>query len=105
MALASSIRRPVFAVTLNTKLEALGLVALDQRLLLVGARLSTGTVLEEVPTRVKQSSEGDTFFGIGSVRSRWSPKTWWRAGLETLVIGMVAASVAYVIGSWLKEFV
>lgn len=48
---------------------------------------------------------GITFFGIGSVRSRWSPKTWWRAGLETLVIGMIAASVAYVIGSWLKEFV
>jgi vacuolar iron transporter family protein len=48
---------------------------------------------------------GATFFGIGSFRSRWSPKSWWRAGLETLLIGMLAASVAYVIGYWLKGLV
>lgn len=48
---------------------------------------------------------GITFFAIGSVRSRWSPKLWWRAGLETLLIGMAAAGVAYVIGYWLKGFV
>jgi len=46
-----------------------------------------------------------TFFGIGSLRSRWSPKPWWQAGLETLLIGMLAASVAYVIGYWLKGLV
>ena len=33
-----------------------------------------------------------TFFGIGSLRSKWSPAPWWRAGLETLAIGMLAAS-------------
>ena len=43
-----------------------------------------------------------TFFAIGSVRSRWSPKSWWLAGLETLFIGMLAAGVAYLVGSWLK---
>jgi VIT1/CCC1 family predicted Fe2+/Mn2+ transporter len=46
-----------------------------------------------------------TFFGIGSLRSRWSPRAWWQTGLETLTIGMVAASVAYLIGAWLKGLV
>lgn len=48
---------------------------------------------------------GAVFFAIGSLRSRWSPKSWWRAGLETLLIGMAAASVAYVIGYGLKDLV
>ena len=48
---------------------------------------------------------GVTFFAIGSVRSRWSPKPWWLAGLETLAIGMVAASVAYFIGYLLRGIV
>jgi vacuolar iron transporter family protein len=42
------------------------------------------------------------FFLIGSAKSRWSLAPWWRSGLETLVIGLVAASVAYLIGYWLK---
>jgi VIT1/CCC1 family predicted Fe2+/Mn2+ transporter len=47
---------------------------------------------------------GLTFFAIGSLRSRWSPTPWWRAGLETLAIGMLAAGVAYLIGGMLKGF-
>ncbi|HUP46383.1 MAG TPA: VIT1/CCC1 transporter family protein [Thermoanaerobaculia bacterium] len=38
------------------------------------------------------------FFGIGSVKSRVLTVSWWRAGLETLVIGAIAAAIAYVIG-------
>jgi VIT1/CCC1 family predicted Fe2+/Mn2+ transporter len=48
---------------------------------------------------------GLTFFGIGSLRSLWSPTPWWRAGLETFAIGMVAAGVAYVVGVLLKGLV
>lgn len=48
---------------------------------------------------------GITFFAIGSVRSRWSPKSWWLAGLETFAIGMLAASVAYFIGYLLRGMV
>ena len=48
---------------------------------------------------------GATFFAIGSFRSRWSPKPWWQAGSETLLIGMLAASVAYFIGYLLKGLV
>ena len=39
-----------------------------------------------------------TFFLIGSFRSRWSPAPWWRAGLETFLIGLCAAGLAYLTG-------
>ena len=45
------------------------------------------------------------FFGIGSAKSRWSLATWWRSGMETLVIGLAAAGVAYSIGYLLKGLV
>jgi vacuolar iron transporter family protein len=47
---------------------------------------------------------GLTFFGVGAVKSRWSPVSWWRSGLETLAIGMGAALIAYAIGYGLRLF-
>jgi len=41
---------------------------------------------------------GATFFGVGAIKSRWSPLAWWRSGLETLLIGMSAAAVAFAVG-------
>jgi VIT1/CCC1 family predicted Fe2+/Mn2+ transporter len=41
---------------------------------------------------------GFTFFAIGSLRSYWSPEPWWRAGLETFLIGITAAAIAYLVG-------
>ncbi len=61
-----------------------------------------GLAAPEIPSAVMT---GITFFGIGSIRSRWSSKSWWRTGLETLAIGMLAASVAYFIGYLLKGLV
>jgi vacuolar iron transporter family protein len=48
---------------------------------------------------------GLTFFAIGSLRSRWSPTPWWRAGTETFAIGMIAALVAYLVGDVLQGLV
>jgi VIT1/CCC1 family predicted Fe2+/Mn2+ transporter len=42
------------------------------------------------------------FFAIGSAKSKWSPAPWWRSGLSTLVVGLLAAGMAYAIGRWLK---
>jgi VIT1/CCC1 family predicted Fe2+/Mn2+ transporter len=56
----------------------------------------------ELPSAVMA---GVTFFAIGSLRSHWSPTPWWRAGLETLAIGMLAAGVAYFVGDILKGLV
>ena len=38
------------------------------------------------------------FLLIGSLKSRWSVRSAWRSGLETLVIGGVAAGLAYAAG-------
>ncbi len=42
------------------------------------------------------------FFAIGSIKSKWSLASWWRSGLETLVIGASACSLAYGVG-WVAE--
>ena len=45
------------------------------------------------------------FFLIGSTKSHWSPKSWWRSGSETLVIGLGAAALAFLVGHALKSLV
>jgi len=41
---------------------------------------------------------GITFFLIGSFKSRWSTTGWLRSGLETLLVGALAAGLAYGVG-------
>lgn len=41
---------------------------------------------------------GLTFFAIGAIKSRWSLAPWWRSGAETLLIGGVAAALAFAVG-------
>lgn len=43
-----------------------------------------------------------TFFGVGTVKSFWSSSRWLRSGLEVLVIGMSAASLAFAVGYGLR---
>lgn len=45
------------------------------------------------------------FFGIGSLRARWSVDPWWRLGLGTLTIGALAAGAAWGIGWALADAV
>lgn len=44
------------------------------------------------------------FFLIGSVKSRWTLQRWWYSGAITLLIGAVAAALAYFIGYGLHTF-
>ena len=48
---------------------------------------------------------GLVFFAIGTIKSRWSLASWWKSGLETLAIGLLAAGSAYAIGYLLKGIV
>lgn len=43
------------------------------------------------------------FFAIGSARSRFSTRTWYGCGSETLAIGLVAAGVAFLAGDLLTR--
>lgn len=48
---------------------------------------------------------GLVFLGIGAAKSKWSPQTWWASALETFIIGMTAAGIAYAVGVLLKNLV
>ncbi len=45
------------------------------------------------------------FFAIGSLKSKWSTVVWWRSGLETLSIGLLAAGLAFGVGNALRALV
>jgi len=42
------------------------------------------------------------FIAIGSAKSKWSTASWWRSGLMTLLVGAIAAGLAYAAGVFLK---
>lgn len=46
-----------------------------------------------------------TFFAIGSFKSLWSVKPWWREGAGTMAIGLIAAGLAFAIGYGLRHLV
>ncbi len=50
------------------------------------------------------AATGLVFFGIGAAKSRWSLSGWGRSGLETLLIGMSAAGLSFLIGYGLRTF-
>lgn len=45
---------------------------------------------------------GLAFFCIGALKSRWSSKSFWYHGIETAIVGMTAAGMAFAIGYGLK---
>ncbi len=45
------------------------------------------------------------FFIIGTLKSRWSTRSWLYSGLETLTIGLIAAGLAWLIGWSLQGLV
>ncbi len=43
-----------------------------------------------------------TLFLVGSLRSFFTRRSWWRSGLEMLFVGALAAGAAYVLGALIK---
>ena len=57
------------------------------------------------PFLVSSIFTGLAFFLVGAYKTRFVGKSWYLNGIETLVIGGIAAFIAYYIGSLLKAFV
>jgi VIT1/CCC1 family predicted Fe2+/Mn2+ transporter len=86
--LPREVRSPwIAAVSTFTAFLACGLVPLLPYLL--GVRQSLG---------VSMIMTGTVFFAIGSAKSKWSTASWWQSGLTTLLVGAIAASLAYATG-------
>lgn len=62
-----NLRVPGTYVEVTNILAQSGLAQLNTRILIIGQRLSTGTVLEGVPTLITSKQDGATFFGRGSM--------------------------------------
>ena len=48
---------------------------------------------------------GFVFLTIGSIKSRWSTSSWWHSGLTTLLVGAIAALLAYFAGVIVKQLI
>jgi VIT1/CCC1 family predicted Fe2+/Mn2+ transporter len=46
---------------------------------------------------------GTVFLTIGSIKSRWSTSSWWHSGMTTLLVGAIAALLAYFTGLMVKQ--
>lgn len=46
---------------------------------------------------------GCVFFSVGALRSRFTIGSWWKAGLETLLMGGAASALAWLVGVMLRD--
>jgi len=44
-------------------------------------------------------------FLVGSLRTTFTNKKWWKGGLEMLMVGAIAAVAAYVLGGWVESLI
>lgn len=59
----------------------------------------------EDPFLISSLLTGVAFFLVGALKSRFVERSWWREGVETLLVGALAAGIAYFIGILLKPLV
>lgn len=75
---------------------SLPLLAFVYHLLLGEARAAVD------PFMMSTIMTGAAFFGVGTMKARFVKSRWWTAGLETLFMGGIAATIAYLVGMALK---
>lgn len=91
--LPHEVRSPwIAALSTFTAFLVCGLVPLIPYLLGASQSLALSTVMTAT-----------MFFTIGSVKSKWSTSSWLQSGLTTLLVGAIAASLAYATGLLLKN--
>lgn len=62
-----------------------------------------GEVIAKHAFAISAVVTGVAFFLVGAMKSRVVSGRWWVAGLETLLVGGAAASLAYMVGAGLKQ--
>lgn len=67
--------------------------------------LVAGESILEKPFLISSLLTGVAFFFVGAVKSRIVAVSWWRGGLETLLIGGCAAGLAFGVGAALRGVV
>ena len=93
------IRTPGVHVEIDNSGALKGLPGMPSRLLVIGQRLTAGTVAEAVPTRVLDAAEAETFFGRGSqlhhmfraLKANNKYTESWAIALDDAVAGAAAA--------------
>ena len=78
-------------------------VALGSLPLLVFAAQAALDVDVEAPFAWSAVLAGAAFFAVGTFKARFVDQAWWKAGLETLALGGIAAALAYVVGIALQN--
>ncbi len=69
--------------------------------LLVYVVIPTATFSASTTFAASSLTTAAVFFAVGALKSRITETTWWRGGLETLLMGGAAALVAYGVGAGL----
>jgi len=65
--------------------------------------LNPGSMVK--PFLVSSLVTGAAFFLVGAVKARFVLQRWFRAGVETLIVGGVASALAYLVGVALRSVV
>jgi len=100
-------RVPLVYVEFDNTRAVQGTPAIQHKLLIVGQRLTTGTVAEGVPTLINSAAEGETFFGRGSMlaamieaaKSANRHTEMWAIGLDDATGGVQATGTITVTGA------
>jgi VIT1/CCC1 family predicted Fe2+/Mn2+ transporter len=55
------------------------------------------------PFTLSAAATAVSFFAVGAIKARFVDRTWYRGGIETLLVGGAASALAYIVGTALQR--